>query len=254
MERIWHSQVQFTTETIAQVSQSSRAQLEAQQAHDEALLASQRQRLITLERQKQKLIDAYLDDIIPADDLKQRQTKVMAEMQDAKRLIEACQQNMTTVLKHLDLILLLLAKAGRLYKEATPEQRKWLNQAVFKTIEIDVAAENPRLADGTIVVEVSGVLAEPVAAVTGLAQVGTNGLKAPDAASRAATQALPGDEAGQSETPGSLSHSGGSNVNNLAEREGFEPSVPCGTLVFETSQFNHSCTSPVVGIVADCLY
>ena len=30
----------------------------------------------------------------------------------------------------------------------------------------------------------------------------------------------------------------------LAEREGFEPSVPCGTLVFETSQFNHSCTSP----------
>ena len=32
----------------------------------------------------------------------------------------------------------------------------------------------------------------------------------------------------------------------LAEREGFEPSVHCCTLVFETSQFNHSCTSPQI--------
>jgi hypothetical protein len=30
----------------------------------------------------------------------------------------------------------------------------------------------------------------------------------------------------------------------MAEGEGFEPSVPCGTLVFETSQFNRSCTPP----------
>jgi hypothetical protein len=35
----------------------------------------------------------------------------------------------------------------------------------------------------------------------------------------------------------------------MAEREGFEPSVPCGTLVFETSQFNHSCTSPYSSIL-----
>ena len=30
----------------------------------------------------------------------------------------------------------------------------------------------------------------------------------------------------------------------LAEREGFEPSVPCGTLVFKTSAIDHSATSP----------
>ncbi len=30
----------------------------------------------------------------------------------------------------------------------------------------------------------------------------------------------------------------------LAEREGFEPSEPCGSPLFESGQFNHSCTSP----------
>ena len=29
---------------------------------------------------------------------------------------------------------------------------------------------------------------------------------------------------------------------NYAEEEGFEPPVPCGTLVFKTSAFDHSAT------------
>ena len=30
----------------------------------------------------------------------------------------------------------------------------------------------------------------------------------------------------------------------LAEREGFEPPVPCGTMVFKTTAFDHSAISP----------
>ena len=30
----------------------------------------------------------------------------------------------------------------------------------------------------------------------------------------------------------------------LAEREGFEPSIPCGIHAFQACQFSHSCTSP----------
>lgn len=33
----------------------------------------------------------------------------------------------------------------------------------------------------------------------------------------------------------------------VAEREGFEPPVPCGTLDFESSTFDHSDTSPRAG-------
>lgn len=32
---------------------------------------------------------------------------------------------------------------------------------------------------------------------------------------------------------------------NLAEKEGFEPSVPCGTHAFQACQLNHSCTFPI---------
>jgi hypothetical protein len=33
--------------------------------------------------------------------------------------------------------------------------------------------------------------------------------------------------------------------NGMAEREGFEPPVPCGTPDFESGTFDHSATSPL---------
>ena len=48
------------------------------------------------------------------------------------------------------------------------------------------------------------------------------------------------------------SHAKRMTASLLAEREGFEPSVRGNrTLVFETSQFNHSCTSPLTSIVTE---
>jgi hypothetical protein len=32
--------------------------------------------------------------------------------------------------------------------------------------------------------------------------------------------------------------------STMAEREGFEPPVPCGTTVFKTAAFDHSAISP----------
>ena len=56
---------------------------------------------------------------------------------------------------------------------------------------------------------------------------------------------------GQNETPGQLTLAGGFNVTYLAERQGFEPWVPCGTPLFESGQFNHSCISPHNIILTD---
>ena len=33
-------------------------------------------------------------------------------------------------------------------------------------------------------------------------------------------------------------------IETMAEREGFEPPVPCGTPDFESGTFDHSATSP----------
>ena len=53
---------------------------------------------------------------------------------------------------------------------------------------------------------------------------------------------LPGDE--HEPTLGSTPATEGSSTHEMAEREGFEPSKPCGLPLFESGQFNHSCTSP----------
>ncbi len=89
--------VSTSHQAIREVGELTRNELDARQEHDQAVLANQRQRLIKLERQKQKLIDAHLDEAIPAEDLKPRQAALMAEMNDARRLIAACQDDMVLV-------------------------------------------------------------------------------------------------------------------------------------------------------------
>ncbi|MEO7015782.1 MAG: recombinase family protein [Leifsonia sp.] len=227
IERVWDKTVQFTTETIREVGELTRTELDARQEHDQSLLANQRQRIIKLERQKQKLIDAYLEEAIPAEDLKPRQAALMAEMNDARRLIAACQNDMDLVRKHVDLVLALLSNAGRLYRNASPEQRKWLNLAVFNSIAIDLTGDDdPHPTQETMSVQMAGELAEPVAAVTGMALLGTSGRKASDRAGHGATGAKNGPRAGaqeeQNKTPGKLALAGGFNVTNLAVPVGFE--------------------------------
>ena len=41
-------------------------------------------------------------------------------------------------------------------------------------------------------------------------------------------------------------HRRGNGLYSKTEREGFEPSKPCGLQVFETCCFNHSHTSPII--------
>jgi site-specific DNA recombinase len=223
IERVWDTTVQFTAETIREVGELTRAELDARQEHDQSLLANQRQRLLKLERQKQKLIDAYLEDAIPGEDLKPRQAKLLAEMNDARRLIAACQNDMDLVRKHVDLVLALLGNAGRLYRNASPEQRKWLNLAVFSKIAIDMTGDDdPHPTQETMTVDMTGELAEPVAAVSGFAQLGTGGRKDRDRAGHGATGAKNRPD-WQNKTPGQLALAGGFNVTNLAEPVGFEP-------------------------------
>ena len=105
----------------------------------------------------------------------------------------------------------------------------WLNQAVFEKILIDLTGDDdPHPTQETLTVQMAGELAEPVAAVAGLAQLGTNGRKSRDVAAHGPTGARSdgkSNPAGQNETPGQLALAGGFNVTNLAVPVGFEPTV-----------------------------
>jgi hypothetical protein len=113
-------------------------------------------------------------------------------------------------------VLLLLGNAGRLYRNAVGEQRKWLNQAVFATIAIDLTGDDPHPTQETLTVEMTGELAEPVAAVAGLAQLGANGRKGRDEATHSPTEDENRHPEGQNRTSGQLSLAGGFNLTNLA--------------------------------------
>ena len=196
-------------------------------------------RLKKLERDKQKLIDAYMAEAIAAEDLKPRQEAISREMaalraQEAEHGADAAKLH-----QRLDEVIAMAHDAAQLYRVAPENAKQHLLHALFAQLKIELRDENGEQATvsaaettptGTATLT---PVAEAVLAVVrdGVGQTGS----------------------GQQETPDKLSLVGGSNVAYLAEREGFEPSKACALPLFESGQFNHSCTSPADCIIAKSL-
>ncbi len=236
MEQTWVKNVNFSKDCIEQIDRVGHEELDNLQHCDQVILASQQQRLTKLERQKQKLIDAYLLEAIPVTDLKQRQAGLMAEINDAHRLIEVSQHNMALVRERFEMILTLLGNAGELYKVVDEHGKKMLNEAVFKRILVFVNNDEESESWNTRTCELTGEFAEPVAEVVKLGQMTTPETKSRDRATRRLTceeksqngQISPTNATSQEkqkETPDELSLTEGSNLCHLAERVGFEPTV-----------------------------
>ena len=135
--RHWFNQV-FDEATIAKVKQRATAFLELRQTQTQHVVAEQTKRLKALERTKTKLIDAYLSDAIPVDELKRRQDQVATEIADANRQLGEAQADVALMMERLDLALRLLGSCGLLYKQSPDEARRSLNQAVFTKLLVDV--------------------------------------------------------------------------------------------------------------------
>ncbi len=204
---------------------------------DEKLLVTQRRRLQKLERQRQKLIDAYLAEAIPVADLKQRQQALAVEQRDAERLIELASVNHALFEERLQIALGLLEHCDRLYIGGSEKDRRALNQAFFSELYMDK--------DGVKRAILSSPFAELTDRSIGLAEDdGEDG--GPDSETdelgdgepAGATQKRPqrprealggatGGRRNRGQTPTNpeASRPRGSNVLLMAEREGFEPSM-----------------------------
>ena len=205
IEKLW-DRIQFSSEAIVRIREYVEEDLETMRIQGAVLAADQRRRLIQLERQKQKLIDAYLAEAIPVEDLKVRQASVASEMADARRLIDASEIDEATTRERIDTLLKLFENASNLYKRCAPEERRILNQAMFEKMFVDAFFDDDEPpTQATMRKEARGELSAPASAVAQL----ENQLRA-----------------SQKGTPSSFSLTEGSNVTNLAERTGFEPAVP----------------------------
>jgi hypothetical protein len=122
--------IEATRETVTEEMADKRSQ-------DEKLLVTQRRRLQRVERQRQKLVDAYLAEAIPIGDLKQRQAVLAAEEREAERLIRLATFNHELLEERLEIALALLEHCERLYIGGSDDDRRALNQAFFAALEVD---------------------------------------------------------------------------------------------------------------------
>jgi site-specific DNA recombinase len=134
--RHWQKQ-RLAPELIDYIRTSITEERVEQKSKDERLLLSQRRRLVKLDRQRQKLIDAYMAEAIPVADLKKRQEAVAVEERDAERLIKLASVNHELFEQRLEIALGLLEHCDRLYIGADEKTRQALNQAFFSELFMD---------------------------------------------------------------------------------------------------------------------
>ncbi len=223
--RHWTS-LRLDPELVDAVRESVAAEFAAMRAENETLLRTQKARILKLERQRQKLIDAYLAEALPVIDLKQRQEAVAVEQREAERLIAAASANHELAEQRLEIALQLLEQCDRLYASSGDEERRAFNQAFFGGLFIgpngvEWAALNPPFAelwDRSI-----GLIDD------GPDDGGDDPHDDPDGPEPHRPVSKPNDNHVRAKTtntnPAGLTAQRGSNVTLLAEREGFEPSM-----------------------------
>lgn len=234
MQEEWDTHVQFSQCEIMRIGEEAHRLLAAETTEASKLSNAQKKRLQVLQIKKQRLIDAYLDGALDASDIRPRQEQVAAEIADAERLIRNADTDTEKVRSNIALVLKLMEKAGDLYRTVSDSVRRDLNQAVFACIRVDVPDEDPHAPTKTAekLIALDAEFSPPVAVIAELGRTGASiqnrAHNARCGTTRRNTGQRAAGKAGASEikTPDELSLIGGSNLTNLAETEGFEPSVP----------------------------
>ena len=99
-------------------------------------IAADRTRIEKLERERDKLTQAYLADALPVDVLKREQDRVQRELASARAIIEKHQADYASIEEALDQALLLCRVGAAAYEHAGPEVRRQLVQAAFDKLWI----------------------------------------------------------------------------------------------------------------------
>jgi site-specific DNA recombinase len=257
----------FTPLLTELVTEAVDSEFAVMRTHDSRTLATQKRRVIALERQRQKLIDAYLAGAIPVEDIKQRQEQLQSELLTAKRLITQASAHHEEVKNRLDAGLQLLSCAGELYRQCPDETRQILNQVFYDAMLVDTGSDGSTFVAGVeakpeleaLIRFADGVLStlESGSVTASTSMNGHRGrdvqFRLPPRCDRRLLQSPmkpSGYRDGRAplsqgqENPGQRTAGQGSNLSYLAERVGFEPTVSFPTHDFQSCRFGRSRTPP----------
>jgi site-specific DNA recombinase len=102
----------------------------------EAEATRQRQRLVKLGEEREKLLHAYYAGAVPVDLLRSEQDRLSTETSQAERHLEAAEASVTDVEDTLGTALDLLADCHRAYLAAPEHLRRQWNQALFERLVV----------------------------------------------------------------------------------------------------------------------
>ena len=237
MTTYWHQWVKFTPEFLAELRPVVLEQLSQLGVENQRQFKQRQQHLARLEHKKQKLIEAYLNDVLPAEELRPLQDQIASEINTTKMAIAEASEGIQQVRERVDIVLDLMQHAGKLYGVCSDNERQQLNQALFEMVKVTVDSDNNDNGKGTnnaIIIEATPVA--PVAALqailTEVEQVTDSGAKAAQNGGQRLNTADVDDEASTSgekrskhkkKPTGTFLFTEGSNLTNLAGVPGFEP-------------------------------
>jgi site-specific DNA recombinase len=113
----------------------------------------ERKRILDLEGERRKLLQAHLAGAVPLDLLREEQARITRELANAGAALANTEVHWETLEANLTAALGLAARFGNAYRKASNTERRWFNEAVVERIDVDV--------DGNIKVQ----LAEPFRSV-----------------------------------------------------------------------------------------
>lgn len=210
-----------------------------------------RRRLTQAKDQRAKLLTAHYEGAIPNDMLKSEMTRLTAEVGAAERELKEASAGMSELESQLTMALTIAGRCADAYQQAAPAIRRQFNQGFFKKLYI---AEDGSVQEGDLNQPFAALRLGPETADPGMGQTDDTQIDTEtfdddtaivDGQTRPSGVLMTGGGGlGHTKTPGQTVLTGGSNIDYLAEVEGFEPPDGFPSPAFKAGAFGRSATLP----------
>lgn len=125
-------------ELIGEIQEKLMKVARRRNASAERLARRERKRILDLEAERRKLLQAHLAGAVPIDLLKEEQQRITAALANAGAALANTEVHWESLEQNLYRALVLASRLGEAYAASTPTIRRHFNQVVFESVGIDV--------------------------------------------------------------------------------------------------------------------
>jgi site-specific DNA recombinase len=133
--------LQMNEHDIEETRKHIRIALSDSQRRSEIDSKRQKERLLRLQIERNKLMQAYYANVVPLDVLGTEQERINREVQQAEALLTGAQQQFSDIEETLQVGFDLLKDCGAFYAQASDQLRRQMNQAFFDKVRVGMEGE-----------------------------------------------------------------------------------------------------------------